>query len=122
MKAALTALLASVAGGRRHWDRAPQGTPLPYAVLRTVSGIRDYHMQGPSGYVQSRVQVDCYGATFSEAEATVGGVRASASGVRSGNLLGVFIESERDLSTEDAGAVNRPFCVAVDLIIHHIES
>lgn len=122
MEEALTTLLASVAGGRRYWVRAPQGATLPYVVLNIVSGLRDYHTRGPSGYTQSRVQADCYGATYSAAKATARALRAAMSGVRGGDIQGVFIESERDLPAEDAGPVNHPFRTSIDLIIHHKET
>lgn len=122
MEEALTTLLASVASGRRYWVRAPQGATLPYVVLNIVSGVRDYHTRGASGYVQSRVQADCYGATYSTSKTTARALRAATSGVRGGNIQGVFIESERDLPAEDAGPVNNLFRTSVDLIIHHKET
>lgn len=122
MEEALTTLLATVASGRRYWVRAPQGATLPYAVLNLVSGVRDYHTQGPSGYVQSRVQCDCYGATYSAAKTTARTLRLAASGVRSGDIQGIFIESERDLPAEDAGPVTNLFRISIDLIIHHKET
>lgn len=122
MKEALTSLLTTVAGGRRHWVRAPQGTTAPYVVLNSISAPRDYHTRGASGYVQSRVQCDCYGATYSAAETTARAVRAATSGVRSGDIQGIFIESERDLPAEDAGSVNNLFRISIDLIIHHKET
>lgn len=122
MEEALTTLLASVASGRRYWVRAPQGATLPYVVLNIVSGVRDYHTKGPSGYVQSRVQCDCYGSTYSAAKTTARAVRAAASGARSGDIQGIFVETERDLPAEDAGPVNNLFRTSIDLIIHHKET
>lgn len=127
MEEALTSLLASVAGGRRYWVRAAQGAARPYVVLNVISAPRDYHTRGASGYVQSRVQCDCYGDTYSSTKTTARAVRAATSGVRSGAIQGIFVETERDLPDGDAGpAANQPvnnlFRISVDLIIHHIES
>lgn len=122
MEEALTALLASVASGRRYWVRAPQDAQLPYVVLNVISAPRDYHTRGPSGYVQSRVQCDCYGSTYSAAKTTARALRAATSGIRGDDIQGVFIESERDLPAEDAGPVNNLFRTSIDLIIHHKET
>ncbi|ODA67672.1 hypothetical protein A7A08_01707 [Methyloligella halotolerans] len=122
MEEALTALLADVAGGERYWVRAPQGTAAPYVVLNGITGNRDYNSQGPSGYVESRVQIDCYGETYGSAKTTARAVRSALSGVRSGALLGVFIDSERDFPAADAEEVNRMFRVSIDIIVHHQET
>ena len=121
MEETITALLANVAGGRRHWVRAPQAAARPFIVLNRISGTRDYTMQGPSGYVQSRVQVDVYAETYTSAKATARQAIAALSGVRTGSVLGVFLDAERDLTSEDAGTVKHLFRVSLDFNIHHLE-
>ncbi|MEW9808597.1 tail completion protein gp17 [Mesorhizobium marinum] len=121
MEEALTALLASVAGGRRHWGRAPQAAARPYVVLTRITGIRDYHTRDASGLVESRVQADCYADTYSAAKGIARDVRDAVSGHRAGIFKGIFIDSERDLPAADAGEVNQLFRVSIDLIIHHGE-
>jgi hypothetical protein len=122
MEETLTGLLTSVAGGRRYWVRAPQGAPLPHIVLNRVSGIRDYHLRGASGLVESRVQVDCYGETYASVRAVARAVVAAVSGHRGGSIRGVFVDNERDLPAEDAGPVKRLFRVSIDLMIQHGDS
>lgn len=121
MEEALTALLASVAGGRRYWGRAPQAAARPYVVLTRITGIRDYHTRGASGLVESRVQADCYADTYSAAKGLARDVRDAVSGHRAVIFKGIFIDSERDLPAADAGEVNHLFRVSIDLIIHHGE-
>lgn len=121
MEEALTALLASVASGRRYWGRAPQVEPRPYVVLSRASGVRDYHMQGPSGFVQSRVQIDCYADKYTEAKATGLAVRDALSGYAGGDIQLIQIDSERDLPAADAGEVTHLFRVSIDLIVSHGE-
>lgn len=121
MEEAVTELLALVAGGRRFWVRAPQGTARPFVVLNRVSGVRDYHLQGASGYVASRVQLDSYADSYAEAKAVAHSAIAAMSGRRTGSIQGIFIDSERDLPAADAGEVNQLFRTSVDFIIHHSE-
>jgi len=121
MEEALTALLATVAGGRRYWMLAPQAAARPHVVLTRITGIRDYHAQGASGLVESRVQADCYGDTYTAAKGIARDIRNAVSGHRAGIFKGIFIDSERDLPVSDAGEVNHLFRVSLDLIIHHGE-
>ncbi|MDE3797597.1 DUF3168 domain-containing protein [Sinorhizobium meliloti] len=121
MEGALTALLASVAGGRRYWVRAPQTEPRPYVVMQRVSEIVDYHYRGASGYVASRVQIDCYADTFTAVIATARDVKSALSGVRSGPIQAIFIDTERDLPAADAGEVTNLFRTSIDIIVHHGE-
>lgn len=121
MEEALTALLASVAGGNRFWVRAPQTTALPYLVLNRVDGVRNYHMLGPSGYVSSRVQIDCYAKTYTATKTVARAVITLLSGYSGGDFQGVFIEGERDLPAADAGDVTNLFRTSIDIIVHHGE-
>ncbi len=126
MQEALTTILSSVAGGRRYWLRAPQSLSThPYVVLNRVSGNRDYHMAGASGYVRSRVQVDVYAETYGSAQTTVRAVRDAVSGfagtVGGTQIQFITVESERDLPVDDAGNITNLFRISIDLMIHHDE-
>ena len=121
LEEALTAILANIAGGRRHWGRAPQNTARPFLVLNRASGDRDYHMQGPSGFVQSRVQIDCYADTYTAAKTAARAVRDALSGYAGGDIQLIQIDSERDLPAADAGEVTHLFRVSIDTIISHGE-
>ena len=122
MEALLTNLLASLGGGKRYWLIVPQGTKPPYAIMQRITGIRDKHFQGASGLVESRVQIDCYDATYAGVAAMARSIVSLLSGRRVGIIQSIFIESERDLPTADAGAVTNLFRKSVDIIIHHKES
>lgn len=122
MEEAITALLAHVAGGQRYWVRAPQKAKPPFLVLQRISGQRDYHSQGPSGLVTSRVQVDCYAATYTAAKTLARETTQALSGHRGDELQGVFLDGERDLPAEDAGAVNHLYRVSLDFITTHLET
>lgn len=123
MEEALTALLASVAGGRRYWVRKPQSDPArPYVVLQRIDGLPDYTYSGASGYSSSRVQADVYGDTYTSTKATVRDLIDTLSGYRGGIIQGIFIDSQRDLPATDAGEVTNLFRTSVDFIIHHQET
>jgi hypothetical protein len=122
MEALLTDLLASLAGGNRFWLGAPQGEKPPYAVMQRITGIRDNHFQGPSGLVESRVQIDCYDKTYDGVAAMGRSIVSLLSGRRVGIIQAIFIDSERDLPAADAGEVSKLFRKSVDIIIHHKES
>lgn len=128
MEAALTALLASVAGGRRFWTRAPANyptatTPLarPYVVMTRAGGRRDYHMTGQSDPVMSRVQIDCYGDTYDSVRSVIAAIVSILSGYSGGDIQAIFVEGERDLPAADAGDVSLMFRKSIDIIVHHGE-
>lgn len=122
MEEAITALLASVAGGRRYWGRAPQTVSRPFLVLSRIDGVPNYVMQWASGYVASRVQIDAYADTYTAAKAAARAAIAVLSGYRGGDILGIFVDSQRDLPAADAGEVNHLFRVSIDIMIHHQEN
>lgn len=123
MEEAITSILASIAGGRRYWVRAPQGTAYPLVILNRVGGTPDYVMAGPSGYVASRVQVDVYAETFGALIATERAIVTLVSGYKgvtgTTRIQGIFIDAIRNLPAEDAGSVNHLFRTTIDLMVHH---
>lgn len=121
MEEALTALLASVAGGRRYWVRAPQTAPRPFLVLNRISGGPGYTMDGPTGYANRRVQIDCYADTYTAALTCTRAVRDLLSGYSGGIIQGIFLESERDLPAADAGEVTSLFRISIDITVHYGE-
>lgn len=96
----LAALIGSGSSARIHWVRSPQGTASPRIVLYKISGIRDMALDGPTGYVASRVQCDCIGTTYGSAKAVARALEARLSGYSgtTGNVRfeGAFLVGERD--------------------------
>lgn len=114
--AGVTALVST----RIYWGRKPQADlARPYVVLQCIDGPRDYHMQGPTGYVPSRVQLDVYGDTYTSTKKATRAAVTVLSGHRGGIFQGIFIDSERDLPAADAGEVTNLFRTSVDIMIHH---
>lgn len=108
---------------RIYWQQAPQSVTGNFINLSRISGVRGYTMQGDDQFTESRVQVDCWAGKYSEAKLisravvnTVSGFLGTQSGVRIG---GIFVDSERDDSTQNAGGSNERYRCSLDLIIWH---
>ena len=46
---------------------AEEGAALPYIVYQQISGVRDYTLDGPSGYVDARYQITCWAGKYGAA-------------------------------------------------------
>jgi hypothetical protein len=114
--------LSALVATRIHWVRSPQGAASPRIVLYRISGLRDMHMQGPSGLVASRVQVDCIGASYGSAKAVARAVEARLSGYSDTaydiRFEGCFLIGERD-DFEDTNTPDKLFRTSLDFNIWH---
>lgn len=115
----LTGLIGEGANSRLYWDTIRQGVTSPAVVLYKISGIPDYHHAGPSGLVQSRVQIDCRAPTRAAAlevaraiEAQLSGYRGIVGTIRFGSILKDGERSSYDRSEADAY-----FVVSTDYMI-----
>lgn len=127
MEETLAALLltdtavAAIAGNRVSWSERQQGAALPALVLHRISGGRDYLMTGPSGFVGSRVQADCWAESYKDAVRLSRAVRVALSGYSSGDLQGAFIDAERQSVEKETDGAQRYFRVSLDFMIFHAE-
>lgn len=116
-----TAITALV-GTRILWVRSPQGAASPRIVLYRISGLRDMRMDGATGLISSRVQVDCLGASYLSAKSVARAVEARLSGysgTRSGIVFqGCFLIGERD-DFDDAETPDKLFRTSLDFNIWH---
>lgn len=127
MEGALRSILTGAAGVTGivgtaiYWGLAPQDRALPFVVLNTVSGVPDYALSGATGLTGSRVQVDCYAASYSGAKylarAVIAAVSAYRGEVSSVHFGGIFIDSERDLNEPQQGDTATRFRVSIDLSV-----
>ena len=97
------------------WGTMGEGTTLPRASIYRTGGLRDMHLQG-TGLMESRVQVDCYGATYSEAITASRGVRTALEGYSIGAIQAIFLEATRDGFADDAQLLQR---VSLTFIVWH---
>lgn len=126
MEAALIAKLLAATGvtalvsTRINWSRRPQGAALPAIVLHRVSGLPDVHHAGASGLVVSRIQVDCWAASYGSAKAVARAVESAitAQTFTQGSIRFdvILIDSERDDSTDETTPL---FRTSLDLMVHH---
>ena len=113
--------LTSLVGQRITWARRDQGSALPAIVLHRIDGARDYHHAGASGLITSRVQVDCWAASFPSAKGLARAVEAAISGGRFTQGLvrfdALLISDERDDSEDLNGSPL--YRTSLDLMVHH---
>lgn len=107
--------ISSIVGGARVYAiKLPQGETRASIVYSKISGIGDYHLQGPSGLARPRIQIDCWapdadGIAGPDASAALGrlvkeridGFRGSMpygsdSPQASVEVLAAFLDSERE--------------------------
>jgi len=108
--------------GTRVWPmRLKQGTLQTSITYQRISAARSHTHDGPVGLNGSRIQVDCWAATYGAADALATAVRraldnyeGTAAGIR---IQRVFLDDESD-EFEEATDADR---VRLDFIIHHEE-
>jgi hypothetical protein len=114
--------ISALVATRIHWDERPQGGGLPDIVMHNLGGPIDYHMQGPSGLEQTRIQIDCW-SNKSKAEslaikravkAALSGLRANLSGVE---IQGMFIDAYNDAFDAAAEASEHYYRHRLDFIV-----
>ena len=129
MEEALRTLLAADAGVAGavgtlvFWVEAPQSVNADFINLHLVSGVPDIAMQGPTGLVESRVQVDCWAATYSAAKTIGRAVKAAVNGYRgdigSISIRLIRIAGERDDTSPPTGDGHTRYRNSIDLLIAH---
>jgi len=117
---AADAPVSAVVGTKIYWVIVPQNAALPYIRMQTISDPRPEHLKGYDGARVTRVQADCFAATYgagrqlAEKVITALATPASFGGVQFGR---VKAEGPRDLGEDTAsGFVHR---ASVDLLIEH---
>ncbi len=116
-----TAGVASLVGARVYPGSRPQGDQLPGIVLNWISGAPVYTDDGEAGLSSARVQIDCWGDTYSSAKDVAQAVRASLSaflGTVSGvTFQNILIEDERDDREKGLNDAEYLYRTNIDFII-----
>lgn len=100
------------------WGWNAQGKGTPRVVLTVVSDLPNMTHDGPSGYVQTRVQVDIFAAGYAAAKKAARAIETELSGLRAGLILGAFKVGGRDFPP-DLGAGETLARISEDYMIHH---
>lgn len=112
--ASITALVST----RINWSRRPQGSALPCIVLHRIDGTPDVHHGGASGLVQSRVQIDCWGASYGAAKAIARAVETAvtAQTFTQGAIRFdvILVADERDSTFDETTPI---FRTSLDLLV-----
>lgn len=105
-----------VAESSINWIEQPQGALVPYIGLQLVSDSEGSTMQGPDGLRQSRVQVDCYAASYAGAARIAEAVKSVLHGHRGGGFRGVFFDGARSFrEADEATSLHR---ISADYLTH----
>jgi hypothetical protein len=113
-----SSVTALVPASRINWGSHPQGAGLPGVVLTVVSGAEGLHLTGRDGLSQGRVQVDCYGATYTSAKAVARAVTTRLHGYSASSLRLVQHVATRDGREGGSNEAERPFRVSLDFETH----
>jgi len=97
------------------WGTLGSDTTLPRAAMYRTSGARDHHMGG-LGNMETRLQIDCYGATYAEAIGASRDIRGVLEGYQGGPIQGAFLQAVRDQFDDDADLLHR---VSLTFSVHH---
>jgi len=103
----------------------PQHATLPAITYNQISATRVHVLAGPGGKARRRIQVDCWAATKTEAEALADTVRRSLDGfygsMRDTVVGSTRIDNEQYFFEEEAGVTGIER-VSHDYIIAHLET
>lgn len=114
--------VAAIVASRIYWVDRPQNSNLSAISLQVISDPRPSHLKGPDGARATRVQCDCWGATYQGAvalaEAAIAALEgpADVAGKKFGSTL---VDAQRELGETIASGtfIHRQ---SVDFIIWHV--
>lgn len=100
----------------------PATPTFPAVTYTLLTGDRTHSMDGPSGLASPSFQVDSWASTYSSVKDLASKVRIALDGLKgtvsSVEILGVFIQSEKDLYD----GTNSVYRVSSVFIFHHKEN
>lgn len=115
--------VSALLGSRLRPIRRDQTDPLPAAALNVISRGDDVTMSGPSGYIATRVQVDVYGITYTDARAAADALIARLHGFAGTQDATVFqgVMLDNESSGFEAGDTeqDRLARIRLDFMVHH---
>jgi Protein of unknown function (DUF3168) len=115
--------VAAIADGRVFPGALPQGQAVPAVVVNEISGAPVYTDDGESALNRSRLQVDAWAATYTDAKLLARTVKAELSGffgtVGSTTFRFATIDDERDDREGGSNATAYRYRTSVDFIVWH---
>ena len=110
--------VSALAGTKVTWVTRPQSSTLPAVVLQTISDGRPQHLKGFNALRDTRVQIDCWAATYDASKQLSEAVIAAAVPQNTSNGI-IFNRAMVDAVDDGGEVVGTAFIyrVRVDLII-----
>lgn len=110
--------VAALAGARVFPGTRPQAAALPAIVINKISAAPSYSDDGEDGIREDRVQIDCWGETYTAAKNTARAVIAALSAFQgqsaSVNIRYITLDLEHDLRETGGNAADYPFRTSLD--------
>jgi hypothetical protein len=101
--------------------RRPQASALPAIDVNTISGAPLYTNDGESGLASARVEINCWGATYTSAKQLARAVKASLSAFvgEAGTITfrNILLDAERDFSETGRNQAEYLFPTNLDFIV-----
>ena len=120
--------ITDIVGQRIYSDKLPQGATLPAAVLKIQSERYDHAIDGLSGMVATRIQVECYATTRLVSNALADaviwcGIDAIKGTFTAINIRGVMVEDGRRSYEDDetGGGDDARYVSQFDLTVHWLK-
>lgn len=108
------AVSAMVPIERISWGVLAQGQPLPAIVLTLVGNRNQLTQQGPTDLWRGRVQVDCYGETYSSARRVADALIDLLHGHHDARFPLIRLDAQR--SKFETGPTDRPDRISLDFL------
>jgi hypothetical protein len=124
MEEALRALLlgstavTDLCGQRINWGGHPQGADYPSLVLHVIDDSEGHTLEGPDGLSVARVQVDCWGDTYKQANGLARAVRARLDGHSGASFDSILLLASRDDRRNGTNEATRRFRVFLDFTVN----
>jgi uncharacterized protein DUF3168 len=113
--------VAALVGTRVHPGARPQASTLPAIVCNAISANPSYSDDGEDGIAEARVQLDCWGATYSSAKTTARAVKAALSAfdgtVSAVRFRYIALDLEHDIQETGADSAAYPFRTSLDFLV-----
>lgn len=118
-----TTAIATIAGTRVFPGSRPQASLMPAVVFNVVSGAPVYTDDGEAGLAENRIQIDCWGETYTSAKGLAVAVKGALSafvgesaGVTFQNIL---LITERDRRESGSNAPEYLFRTMLEFTVWH---
>ncbi len=118
-----TSAVTDLVDQRIYPGRRQQAAEYPAISLVLISGAPVYTDDGEAGLENSRVQIDCWGLSYTSAKLAARAVRESLSafvGTAGGVVFQyILLDAERDFNESGGNAAEYPFRTQLDFNVWH---